>query len=143
MTRSGHAAPPPLRPGHRIQCLMNGCLNAVFPLIVARIVAIYLCFDCGRDVWHGFVERKIRPYSPDFVDWFNPWLNIVAHRDATPIRYWIIMGRPHNYFLFMPRCCDIWVVAPKHLSIADGPSATSAIRPLLCFLTLQASFPIH
>ena len=60
--------------------------------IVARIVAIYLCFDCGRDVWHGFVERKTRPYSPDFLDWFNPWSNIVAHREATPIRYWIIMG---------------------------------------------------
>src|SRR5262249_17161974 len=27
-----------------------------------------------------------------FVDWFNPWSNIVDHRDATPIRYWIIMG---------------------------------------------------
>jgi hypothetical protein len=42
-------------------------------------------------VWRGFVERKIRPYSFDFVDWFN-WSNIVAHRDDAPIRYWIIMG---------------------------------------------------
>src|SRR5262245_50026819 len=88
--------------------------------IVARIVAIYLCFDCGRDVWHGFVERKIRPYSPDFVDWFNPWSNIVAHRDATPIRYWIIMG-VHITIFCSCLVVAIWVVAPKHLSIADGP----------------------
>ena len=27
--------------------------------IVARIVAIYLCVDCSRRLWHGLVERKI------------------------------------------------------------------------------------
>jgi hypothetical protein len=56
--------------------------------VVARIVAIYLCVDCGRDLWRGFVERKIAYYSTDWLDWSN-W---VADRDATPIRYWMQMG---------------------------------------------------
>ena len=28
--------------------------------IVARIVAIYLCFDCSHKLWYGLVERKTR-----------------------------------------------------------------------------------
>lgn len=61
--------------------------------IVARIVAIYLCVDCGRELWRGFVERKIKIYSSDFTDWFLDWfldppLRIVQ-RDAAPVRYWI------------------------------------------------------
>jgi hypothetical protein len=63
-----------------------------FHEVVARIVAVYLCVDCGRDLWHGFVERKIAYYSTDFLDWLLDWSNWVAHRDATPVRYWIQMG---------------------------------------------------
>jgi hypothetical protein len=60
--------------------------------VVARIVAIYLCVDCGRDLWHGLAERKIAYFSTDFLDWFLDWSNWAAHRDAAPIRYWIQMG---------------------------------------------------
>ena len=56
--------------------------------IVARIVAIYLCVDSSRKLWHGFVERKIGYFNPSLLDWSN-W---VAHRDATPIQYWIQIG---------------------------------------------------
>jgi hypothetical protein len=56
--------------------------------IVARIVAIYLCFDCGRQLWYGFVERKIRYFNSSLLSWSN-W---VAHRDATPVQYWIQIG---------------------------------------------------
>jgi 4-amino-4-deoxy-L-arabinose transferase-like glycosyltransferase len=56
--------------------------------IVARIVAIYLCFDCSRKLWRGLVERKIAYFNDNFLDWSN-W---VAQRDATPVRYWIQMG---------------------------------------------------
>ena len=31
--------------------------------IVARVAAIYLFFDCSRDVWHGLIERKITYYD--------------------------------------------------------------------------------
>jgi hypothetical protein len=55
--------------------------------IVARIVAIYLCVDCSRKLWHGLVERKIAYYG--LLRW---WPNWVAHRDATPVQYWIQMG---------------------------------------------------
>ena len=54
--------------------------------IVARIVAIYLCVDCSRKLWYGLVERKIRPFNPDFLNWLNPWANLVADRDAAPVR---------------------------------------------------------
>jgi len=61
--------------------------------IVARIVAIYLCVDCGRILWNGFVERKIAYFSADFLDWFlMGWSNWVVHRDAAPVRYWIQIG---------------------------------------------------
>ena len=57
--------------------------------IVARIVAIYLCVDCGRKLWYGLVEIKIGFYTPDFINWWSNW---VAHRDATPVQYWIQIG---------------------------------------------------
>ena len=56
--------------------------------IVARIVAIYLCVDCGRKLWHGLGERKIAYFNPNLLDWSH-W---VADRDATPVRYWIQIG---------------------------------------------------
>jgi len=63
--------------------------------IVARIVAIYLCVDCGRTLWLGLVERKItyHLHNTNFLDWLltdsSSW---VAHRDAAPVRYWIVFG---------------------------------------------------
>lgn len=61
--------------------------------IVARIVAIYLCFYCSRRLWHGLVERKIAYFNDDILDWlFIDWSKVVAHRDATPVRYWIQIG---------------------------------------------------
>jgi hypothetical protein len=56
--------------------------------IVARIVAIYLCVDCSRKLWHGLAERKIVYFNDNLLDWSN-W---AAHRDATPVRYWIQVG---------------------------------------------------
>ena len=64
--------------------------------IVARIVAIYLCVDCYRQLRKGLVERKIRIHSADFVDWivdsFQDESIKVVHRDTAPIRYWILIG---------------------------------------------------
>jgi hypothetical protein len=61
--------------------------------IVARIVAIYLCVDCSRRLWRGLVERKIAYFNDDFLDWMLiDWSKVVAHRDATPVRYWIQIG---------------------------------------------------
>jgi hypothetical protein len=63
--------------------------------IVARIVAIYLCVDCGRTVWHGLVERKIRSFNTntDILNWLLDWsTRQVFHRDSAPVRYWMEMG---------------------------------------------------
>jgi len=66
--------------------------------IVARIVAIYLCYDCGRKLRNGLVERKIAYFyfNPDFLDWlfagWSNWSKWVAYRDTTPVRYWIQIG---------------------------------------------------
>ena len=61
--------------------------------ILARIVAIYLCFDCSRTLWYGILERRIAYVrSGDFLDLlfdWTDWSKWVAYRDATPIRYWI------------------------------------------------------
>jgi 4-amino-4-deoxy-L-arabinose transferase-like glycosyltransferase len=56
--------------------------------VVARIVAIYLCFDCGRKLRYGLAERKIAYFNSNFLNWSN-W---VAHRDAAPVQYWIQIG---------------------------------------------------
>lgn len=56
--------------------------------ILARVVAIYLCLDCSRKLWNGYFERKIGYRSADLLDWSAS----IAHRDATPVRYWIQMG---------------------------------------------------
>ena len=61
--------------------------------IVARIVAIYLCVDCSRKLRDGLVERKIAYFNDDFLDGLLiDWSKVIAHRDATPIRYWIQIG---------------------------------------------------
>jgi hypothetical protein len=56
--------------------------------IVARLVAIYLSFDCGRKLWRGLVERKITYFNPSLLNWSH-W---IADRDAAPIQYWIQIG---------------------------------------------------
>lgn len=56
--------------------------------IVARVVAIYLCFDCGRKLRHGLLDRKIAYFNPSLLSWSN-W---VADRDAAPVQYWIQIG---------------------------------------------------
>jgi len=61
--------------------------------IVARIIAIYLCVDCSRRLWYGLVERKISYFNSDFLDGLLiDWSKVVAHRDATPVGYWIQIG---------------------------------------------------
>jgi len=57
--------------------------------IVARIVAIYLCVDCGRKLKYVLVEGKIAVFNPDLLDW---WSHGDVHRDTAPVRYWIEMG---------------------------------------------------
>jgi hypothetical protein len=60
--------------------------------VVARIVAIYLCVDCSRKLWHGLAERKIAYFNPDVLNWFLDWSNWAADRDAAPVAYWIQIG---------------------------------------------------
>jgi hypothetical protein len=61
--------------------------------IVARVVAAYLCYDCGRRLWRGLNERKIAYYhsNTNLLDWFL-WTNRIADRDTAPIVYWITIG---------------------------------------------------
>ncbi len=57
--------------------------------IVARIVAICLCLYLFRELRNGLVERKIRYWNPDLLDWYSYGS---VHRDVAPIRYWIEIG---------------------------------------------------
>lgn len=61
--------------------------------IVARVVAIYLCFDCSRELRRSFAERNISYVSSDWLDWILDWSKpVVFHRDTAPIRYWMLFG---------------------------------------------------
>jgi hypothetical protein len=65
--------------------------------IVARIVAVYLCVDCSRRLWRGLAERKIAYFNDDFIGGLLiDWSKVIAHRDATPVRYWIQIGIQAN-----------------------------------------------
>ena len=64
------------------------CMQFFAYEIVARIVAIYLCFICGQKLWYGFVERKIAPWR-GLLDFYQQ----VFHRDTEPVRYWMEMGQ--------------------------------------------------
>jgi len=60
--------------------------------ILARIVALYLCFDCIRTLHLGLVERRITYVLTrrDVLDWLltspSRW---TFERDTAPIRYWL------------------------------------------------------
>jgi len=62
--------------------------------IAARIVGLYLLVDSIRTVRDGLVERKIPYFKYDWLDFFLDWwsTNKVVHRDAAPVRYWLLMG---------------------------------------------------
>jgi hypothetical protein len=41
----------------------------------------------------GLVERKIAYFNDDFINGLLiDWSKVIAHRDATPVRYWIQIG---------------------------------------------------
>jgi hypothetical protein len=61
--------------------------------IVARIVAVYLCFDCWRRIRNGLAERKIAYFDADLVDWLLfDWSNRFVCRDTAPVSYWITIA---------------------------------------------------
>ncbi|QOZ72757.1 hypothetical protein SAMN05192541_101674 [Bradyrhizobium arachidis] len=68
------------------------CMRFFLCEVVARIVAIYLCVDCGRMLRDGYTEREIRAFSPDLVDWLLDWSRQVVQRDTAPVSYWMEMG---------------------------------------------------
>ena len=87
--------------------------------IAARIVAIYLCFDCSRKLWHGLVEREIAHFNPGFLDWWSNW---VAHRDAAPVQYWIQIGIQISILV---ACLFVAIFGwwqPNTRASADGPT---------------------
>jgi len=56
--------------------------------ILGRIVAIYLFFDCARELRRGLVEGKIRFFNPSLLIW-RTW---IFQRDANPVQYRIQIG---------------------------------------------------
>ncbi|HZR72612.1 hypothetical protein [Bradyrhizobium sp.] len=70
--------------------------------ILARIVGIYVCYDCSRTLWSGLVERKITCFigSGDIVDWLltSP-VRWTFERDAAPVRYWMSVGLQIFYLI--------------------------------------------
>jgi len=60
--------------------------------IGARLVAIYLCFDCIRELQYAFAERKITYLRPDLMDWLLGWQSRIADRDANPVLYWLTVS---------------------------------------------------
>jgi hypothetical protein len=83
--------------------------------VVARIVSVYLCVVCYRTLRDGLAERKIASYSSDPIDgvleaFMDPSL-LVAHRDTTPVRYWIVMGLR---VLGLVGCCGVAIFGWWH-----------------------------
>ena len=62
-------------------------MDSPFFDVAYRVVAIMVSFACGRQVWRGFIERRISPWR-NLLDFYK----LVFHRDTEPVRYWIEMG---------------------------------------------------
>lgn len=56
--------------------------------VLARVIAIYLLFDCVRKLRRGLADRKIRYADHDVVDFLLDWSDHLVRRDAAPISYW-------------------------------------------------------
>jgi len=65
--------------------------GTVFLDVGYRLVAAALSVSCGRRLWYGVLERKIRTINSDFLDW-SRWSRQIFHRDSAPIRYWITIA---------------------------------------------------
>ena len=73
--------------------MTNAIMQSPFFDVGFRVLAAYLCFDSGRKLRNGLIERRITFYSRDVVVWVLEWLggppsSQVFHRDTAPIRYW-------------------------------------------------------
>ncbi len=55
------------------------------PLLV---IAAYLAYDCGRQLWTGFKEGRMQTYKPDWLD-CSDWSPPVSQRDTAPVRFWM------------------------------------------------------
>ena len=56
-----------------------------------RFAAIALCIHNANVVWYGLIEKKISLFNSNILDFRTP-SERVFHRDATPIRYWIVLA---------------------------------------------------
>jgi hypothetical protein len=66
----------------------------VFLDVGFRLAAAAVGISFGRSAWSGLVERKIKPFNPDVINWILSWWvpNQVLQRDVTPVRYWMEIG---------------------------------------------------
>jgi len=52
-----------------------------------------ICASIAAATWYGLAERKIAYFNHDLIDCLLiDWSKVVAHRDAAPFRYWILIG---------------------------------------------------
>jgi hypothetical protein len=83
--------------------------------IVARVVALYLCFDCYRQLRNGLVERKIEYFNPGLINWvLDSFLDEslkVVRRDTAPIRYWTEIG---IYITLLVSCLCVAILGWWH-----------------------------
>jgi len=99
--------------------------------IVARIVVIYLCIYCSRELWYALVERKIAYWNDDFIDrLLVDWSRVVVHRDTTPVRYWILIGL---WIICVVGCLGIAILggggqAPEHPRMAFLAAVVACLR---------------
>jgi hypothetical protein len=59
--------------------------------VMAFAMGVYTC----RQLWFGYVERKIRSVHSNtgILDWLLDWsTRPVFHRDTAPVQYWMQMG---------------------------------------------------
>lgn len=61
--------------------------------IAARCGAIYLAACLLRHIRSALAERKVAQIGGDLIaDLLASWSKLVTYRDATPIRYWTVIG---------------------------------------------------
>jgi hypothetical protein len=67
--------------------IVAGDSRTFIPDFVYRIVAMWVCYFCGNNLWRALVERKIE-LERGLLDFYT----YVVHRDTAPVQYWIQIG---------------------------------------------------
>lgn len=76
--------------------------------VLARVAAVYLAAHLVNNIRSALAKREVPYISPGALETlFADWSKLVARRDVTPIRYWLIVSSQ----IMVPLAACLYVAA--------------------------------